>query len=159
MPATASLQQWLAAAASALRSVDHSGSQASPKNKLILVALETFPLVGWLGFDRIYLGQLGIGLLKMAICICTLFIGGAIWGLMDGYVVIANALAREGSIQRLGMVAKFDAAHLEGARQLAIVTLVCWVAIAICCIRAAGARLRKTRLSAGAEAVQPGTAA
>lgn len=127
-----------------------SVGDVSTKNKLTLVALETFPLVGWLGFDRIYLGQVGLGLLKMSICILTLFIGGAIWGLLDGYIVITSALARETSINRLGIVAKFDAQQVEAARFLAIVTLICWAALAACCIRAAGARLRKDKTTSAA---------
>lgn len=119
---------------------DSYGMQVPTANKLVLVALETFPLVGWLGFDRIYLGQIRVGLLKMAICICTLFLGGSIWGLIDGYIVIANAMARETAINRLGMSAVFDQEHVQVARYLAIVTLLCWAALAICCVRAAGNR-------------------
>ena len=45
--------------------------------QVTLMVIEMIPPLGALGVDRLYLGSTITGLVKMGVCICTCFIGGA----------------------------------------------------------------------------------
>lgn len=65
------------------------GSQANVKSKLILVIL-TLTGLSLLGLDRMYAGQVGMGVLK-------LITGGGfgLWFLVDGFRVLYHALTKQ----------------------------------------------------------------
>jgi len=97
---------------------------ASPKkSKTVLLALEMCPLSWLLGIDRFYLGNIGLGIAKMSVCICTCGIGGIIWGFIDFVTIMTNALKKEEAISTLGMHATFGAEHVETAFVLAILDI------------------------------------
>jgi len=94
------------------------------KSKVVLMILEMVPLAGPLGLDRFYLGDTATGIAKLVVCVCTCFIGGFIWGLLDAIVVIVNCISRKQSIDTLGMTAQFTHDDIETAHTLAIIGLV-----------------------------------
>jgi len=106
-------------------------SAGSAKNKIILLVLEMVPLCGPLGIDRFYLGGWRLGIVKLAVCICTCFIGGVVWGTVDAVAVMVNALNRSRSIDTLGMTASFRPVEIEPAYTLGVVTLI--LQITFCC--------------------------
>lgn len=64
------------------------GGNENPKSKLILVLL-TLTGLSFFGLDRMYAGQIGMGIGKL------LTLGGlGIWFLVDGFRVIANTLTK-----------------------------------------------------------------
>ena len=65
------------------------GSQANVKSKLVLVIL-TLTGLSLLGLDRMYAGQIGMGVLK-------LITGGGfgLWFLVDGFRVLYHALTKQ----------------------------------------------------------------
>ena len=64
------------------------GGNENPKSKLILVLL-TLTGLSFFGLDRMYAGQIGMGIGKL------LTLGGlGIWFLVDGFRVILNALTK-----------------------------------------------------------------
>ena len=64
------------------------GGNENPKSKLILVLI-TLTGLSFFGLDRMYAGQLGMGIGKL------LTLGGlGIWFLVDGFRVIHNALTK-----------------------------------------------------------------
>lgn len=87
------------------------------KNKIVLVVLE-ISYLGLLGVDRMYIGQVGQGILKLAICVLAwLFyvvfrksaciIPMLIWGAVDWFIVMVNCLEGRPDIHAFGMNASF----------------------------------------------------
>ena len=67
------------------------GEQSNVKSKVVLVVLSALGL-GFLGIDRMYAGQIGLGILKL------ITIGGfGIWYLIDLVIVLINALSKSKS--------------------------------------------------------------
>lgn len=95
-----------------------------PKNKAVLLVLEMLPFCGPLGIDRIYLGSLKWGLIKLAVCVFTAGWGGVAWGLLDAALVSLNGLKRSSHIDVLGMHARFAAPGIELAHTLSIANIV-----------------------------------
>lgn len=108
------------------------------KNKIFLVILEIVPLCGPLGIDRFYLGNFSLAIAKCAVCICTCFVGGIIWGTIDAIVVIVNALGRKRSLNTLGMAAVFKESQVEPAFALAVVAII--FQVFFCCCGFCGGR-------------------
>lgn len=94
------------------------------KSKAVLMILEMVPLAGPLGVDRFYLGDTSTGIAKLVVCVCTCFIGGLIWGLLDAIIVIVNCVTRKQTIDTLGMSAQFTHEDVETAHTLALVGVV-----------------------------------
>ena len=86
------------------------------KDKVKLMVIELIPLVGCLGVDRIYLDCPISGLIKMGVCICTCFIGGVIWGAIDGIAILFNALTSQTVLNTLGMSADFSNSNIHAAK-------------------------------------------
>ena len=59
----------------------------------VAVILEV--LLGWLGVDRMYMGRVGLGILKLIVGIVTFGFGAAIWGIVD-YILISSGKAIDG---------------------------------------------------------------
>jgi len=108
---------------SALAYREGSGSPPE-RNKVVLVAIEMFPLCWLFAIDRFYLGNIGLAIAKLAVSVGTLFVGGLIWGIVDFIIIVSNALRREETLQIAGMSAKFSASHLHMAYILAIVDIL-----------------------------------
>uniref|UniRef100_A0A7S1Q4N0 TM2 domain-containing protein n=1 Tax=Alexandrium catenella TaxID=2925 RepID=A0A7S1Q4N0_ALECA len=105
----------------------------APKDKAILMAIEMFPPAWLLGLDRFYLGSFRTGVAKVLVSIVTLSVGGFVWGLVDFFVIVANALKRQEALHALGMEADFKPGMLQGAFYMAIADLILlplWVGLA-----------------------------
>eukprot|EP00928_Gymnodinium_smaydae_P050965 TRINITY_DN34501_c0_g1_i1.p1 TRINITY_DN34501_c0_g1~~TRINITY_DN34501_c0_g1_i1.p1 ORF type:complete len:232 (+),score=5.76 TRINITY_DN34501_c0_g1_i1:1-696(+) len=96
------------------------------KSKTILVLIETFGL-GLLGLDRLYMGCYQTFFLK-------LLTGGGvcIWTVLDLFLVLRNALARENSIDSLGMSGTFAPESIDTAYGFAVVDAIV-IALSLCC--------------------------
>jgi len=104
------------------------------KDKVILMVLEMFG-VGFLGADRLYLGDTVAGVLKMVTC------GGfGVWAFADWFVIVTSALERKESINSLGLKKTFHKTGIGAARVLAIfaVPLLAFQCF-ICCLCFQGA--------------------
>lgn len=60
----------------------------------VAVILEV--LLGWLGVDRMYMGRVGLGILKLVVSLVTFGVGAAIWGIVD-YILITSGKAIDGN--------------------------------------------------------------
>lgn len=59
----------------------------------VAVILEV--LVGWLGVDRMYMGRVRLGILKLVVGLVTFGIGATVWGIVD-YILITSGKAIDG---------------------------------------------------------------
>ena len=59
----------------------------------VAVILEV--LVGWLGVDRMYMGRVRLGILKLVVGLVTFGVGATIWGIVD-YILITSGKAIDG---------------------------------------------------------------
>eukprot|EP00416_Gambierdiscus_australes_P035819 CAMPEP_0171106024 /NCGR_PEP_ID=MMETSP0766_2-20121228/63889_1 /TAXON_ID=439317 /ORGANISM="Gambierdiscus australes, Strain CAWD 149" /LENGTH=257 /DNA_ID=CAMNT_0011567011 /DNA_START=20 /DNA_END=793 /DNA_ORIENTATION=+ len=123
-------------------------AKSRQKDKIALMILEMCPFTWFFGIDRFYLGcfrtafaKLGVGLgcclLGLAVW-CCLFSGmnllalcvsffaafGAVWGVIDYFAVVVNALRFSVDMHTLGMHAEFDHSHVQVAFVLGIVNLL-----------------------------------
>jgi len=96
---------------------------SAARSKVTLVILEMVPLAGPLGADRFYLGDTVGGAAKLIVCICTCFIGGVIWGILDFVCIVQNCFLKSESIDILGMKAQFQPEGIEQAQSLAQVAV------------------------------------
>lgn len=62
--------------------------QAPPKDFVVAVLLSSF--LGIFAVDRFYLGYTALGIAKLAVSICTCFVGGIIWQLVDFYLLLSG---------------------------------------------------------------------
>mmetsp|Transcript_29270 Transcript_29270/g.68075 ORF Transcript_29270/g.68075 Transcript_29270/m.68075 type:complete len:297 (-) Transcript_29270:57-947(-) len=123
------------------------GVEAAQKDKVALVLLEMCPLTWYLALDRFYLGSVKTGLAKLAVglggclvgvaiwcCTCrtlsmlTTTVGwfsvlGLVWGLIDFFAVVGNALGQKQGIDSLGMRANFHHTHARAAFALGVTAL------------------------------------
>jgi len=92
-------------------------SHQQRKNKIVLVLLE-ISYMGALGVDRMYMGQVGLGLVKLSIGVIawllshllrssTCMIVMLIWGVVDWFIVMVNCLEGRPGIHALGFNASF----------------------------------------------------
>merc|ERR1719436_923086 len=88
------------------------------RNKMVLMVIDMCPLCWILGIDRFYLGNIGLGIAKLSVCIITAGFGGIVWGLVDFVTVVQNALRREQAIRSMGMSATFSEGELRMAEVL-----------------------------------------
>jgi TM2 domain-containing membrane protein YozV len=62
----------------------------SSKSRVLLELLSAFPLTGMLGIDRIYMGQVGLGLLKL------MTLGGlGVWYIVDMLIQTIEGIMRK----------------------------------------------------------------
>jgi TM2 domain-containing membrane protein YozV len=66
---------------------DPQGRPLSDKSKMVAGLLGIF--LGGLGVGRFYTGHIGLGVAQLIVSVCTLGIG-AIWGLVDGIIILVN---------------------------------------------------------------------
>lgn len=97
------------------------------KNKVILVLLEAFIYPACCGIDRCYMGQPLIGIAK-----AVTFGGLGIWGTIDFFVVLMNALSNEQSLDSLGFHAQFGAGQIAPAWYIASFMLA-FIILTFCC--------------------------
>jgi len=100
------------------------------KDKVILLVLEVLGL-GTFGIDRMYLGgpNLGLGIAKL-----LTFSGFGIWGLIDFFVIIGNAVNKQPAIDTLGMHYDFDPNTIGTAHALGVIGLVLVLCPCACCV-------------------------
>jgi len=99
-------------------------SKPPTKNKNVLMVIEMFPLCWLFAVDRFYLGNIGLGIAKLAVSLGTFFVGGAIWGLVDFIIIMNNALRQQQTLHSAGLSANFPESQLQTAFVLAIVDIL-----------------------------------
>mmetsp|Transcript_70739 Transcript_70739/g.182394 ORF Transcript_70739/g.182394 Transcript_70739/m.182394 type:complete len:307 (-) Transcript_70739:133-1053(-) len=112
---------------------DQAASKQPLKRHTTLLLIELFPFAAFLGLDRLYLGNIGLGIAKLIVCICTFGIGGLVWGSIDLIAITMNAMQGKESINTLGMHATFEEGHSDRSYAIAVLDLVmvpCWIALA-----------------------------
>jgi TM2 domain-containing membrane protein YozV len=93
------------------------GAEFQTRNKITLALINGLG-VGWIGFDRMYMGQLGIGLLKLVT------LGGCgMWAVADSAVIIYHMLDKSETINTLGFQARFGSKEMEGAFWITLVAV------------------------------------
>lgn len=105
------------------------------KSKVVLAMIEIITPLGFLGIDRLYLGNGGFAIAKFAFAICTMGIGGFVWFTFDLLLVVWNGLTNQEVINACGMVAVFQPTSIEAGFYLSIVALISNVLVGIKVLR------------------------
>jgi hypothetical protein len=84
-----------------------------PRNKVVLAILVGLPILGQLGCDRCFLGNVMFGCLKGATCGCC-----GIWTLVDFCILAYNLLTLAPGINTMGMKAVFAKDSISTARMV-----------------------------------------
>jgi len=103
------------------------------KSKVVLILIEILPFVPMFGVDRLYMGNIGTGILKLCVTFCTLGVGGVVWSLVDGIAIFLNCLDLSDTINVLGFKANFPPHDLKTARTLAFVYVAVLFVWVCCC--------------------------
>ena len=74
-------------------------SQETAKSRLAAGVLGI--VLGWLGIHRFYLGYIGTGIAQIAVTLFTCGIGGTIWGLIEGILILTGAFNKDANGQPL----------------------------------------------------------
>lgn len=48
--------------------------------------------LGWIGVGRFYMGFVGLGVLQIIVSILTAGIGGVVWGVIDGVLILTHSI-------------------------------------------------------------------
>lgn len=67
-----------------------TGEPFSEKSKLVAGLLQLLGLLGLVGIGRMYLGQVGLGILQLVVGIVTCGIGAFIWGIVDAVLILTD---------------------------------------------------------------------
>ncbi|MGV0742763.1 TM2 domain-containing protein [Mycolicibacterium sp. XJ870] len=67
-----------------------TGEPYSGKSKVIAGVLQLIGLVGFVGFGRIYLGQVAFGVVQLLVGLVTFGVGAFIWGLIDAILILSG---------------------------------------------------------------------
>lgn len=67
-----------------------TGEPYSDKSKTVAGLLQLLGLFGFVGIGRIYLGQVGLGIVQLIVGFATCFIGAVIWGLIDAVLILTD---------------------------------------------------------------------
>jgi TM2 domain-containing membrane protein YozV len=67
-----------------------TGEPFSDKSKLVAGLLQLMGLLGLVGIGRMYLGQVGLGILQLVVGLVTCGIGAFIWGIIDAVLILTD---------------------------------------------------------------------
>jgi TM2 domain-containing membrane protein YozV len=67
-----------------------TGEPFSEKSKLVAGLLQLLGLLGLVGIGRMYLGQVGLGILQLVVGLVTCGIGAFIWGIVDAVLILTD---------------------------------------------------------------------
>jgi TM2 domain-containing membrane protein YozV len=67
-----------------------TGEPFSEKSKLVAGLLQLLGLLGLVGIGRMYLGQVGLGILQLVVGFVTCGIGAFIWGIVDAVLILTD---------------------------------------------------------------------
>lgn len=67
-----------------------TGEPYSPKSKLVAGLLQLLGLVGLVGVGRIYLGNVGLGVLQLVLGLVTCGVVAVIWGIIDAVLILTD---------------------------------------------------------------------
>jgi TM2 domain-containing membrane protein YozV len=67
-----------------------TGEPLSDKSKVVAGLLQLVGLLGFVGFGRIYLGEVGLGIAQLAVGLVTCGIGAVIWGVVDAVLILTD---------------------------------------------------------------------
>jgi TM2 domain-containing membrane protein YozV len=69
-----------------------TGEALSDKSKVAAGLLQLLGFVGFVGFGRMYLGQVGLGFLQLLVGWLTCGIGAWIWGVVDAILILTGSV-------------------------------------------------------------------
>jgi TM2 domain-containing membrane protein YozV len=67
-----------------------TGEPLSDKSKVVAGLLQLIGLFGFVGFGRIYLGQIGLGIAQLVVGLVTCAVGAWIWGIVDAILILTD---------------------------------------------------------------------
>jgi TM2 domain-containing membrane protein YozV len=67
-----------------------TGEPYSDKQKVIAGILQLLGIFGIVGIGRMYLGQIGLGILQLVVGLLTCAIGALIWGVIDAVLIFTD---------------------------------------------------------------------
>jgi TM2 domain-containing membrane protein YozV len=67
-----------------------TGEPYSDKSKIIAGLLQLVGLFGFVGFGRIYIGDVGLGVAQLVVGLVTCFFGAWIWGVIDAILILTD---------------------------------------------------------------------
>jgi TM2 domain-containing membrane protein YozV len=67
-----------------------TGEPFSEKSKIVAGLLQLLGLLGLVGIGRMYLGQVGLGILQLVVGLVTCGIGAFIWGIVDAVLILTD---------------------------------------------------------------------
>lgn len=73
---------------------DAAPGSAGGKSRITAGLLQLF--TGILGIGRFYLGYTAIGVLQVIVSVITCGLGGLIWGVVDGIMILSGQVKRDG---------------------------------------------------------------
>jgi len=69
-----------------------TGEPLSEKSKLVAGLLQLMGLFGFVGFGRMYLGQVGYGVAQLVVGLVTCGIGAFVWGVVDAILIFSGSV-------------------------------------------------------------------
>lgn len=116
-------------------------------DKVVLVVIEMLFPLAFLGFDRIYVGCISTGMIKM------LTLGGCgVWGIVDWFIVMVNALEESPDLNVGGIKASFhtkgnsiEIARILGMIDVAMVSAGSFLCLCGTLVCGGSALLRRTK--------------
>lgn len=69
-----------------------TGEPYSERSRILAGLLQLLGLVGFVGFGRMYIGQVGFGIAQLLVGLITCGIGAVIWGIVDAVLIFSGSV-------------------------------------------------------------------
>ncbi len=69
-----------------------TGEPFSEKSRILAGLLQLLGLFGFVGFGRMYIGQVGFGIAQLVVGLITCGLGAVIWGIVDAVLIFSGSV-------------------------------------------------------------------